>query len=139
LDLKAAGVDSWEAYDFHSLRHAYVTMVIKSGASVKVCQELARHADPKLTMNVYTHLTVHDVARGLEGLARTLPTPAVSTGLTGTDGQAAISSPGRSQVDPERQPGMMIAPKATSRDQYTDIPGARRRFRAVADLRSLVL
>jgi site-specific recombinase XerD len=133
-DLEAAGVDSAAEYDFHCLRHTYVTLLIKSGASVKVCQELARHADPKLTLSLYTHLTVHDVARGLEGLSHTLPTTGVSMGLTGTDGQVAISSPGRSQVDPARQSAKMIAPKATSRDQYTDIPGARRRFRTVTDL-----
>jgi integrase len=139
LDLKAAGIDSAASYDFHCLRHTYVTLLIKSGASVKVCQELARHADPKLTMNLYTHLTVHDVARGLEGLSHILPTTGVSKGLTGTDGQVAISSPGRSQVDPTGQSVIMIAPKATSRDQYTDIPGARRRFRVVADFRCLAL
>jgi site-specific recombinase XerD len=139
LDLEAAGVDSAEAFDFHSLRHTYVSLLVKSGASVKVCQELARHADPKLTMNTYTHLTVHDVSRGLEGLAHILPTAGVSLGLNGTDGQVAISRPGRSQVDPRVQDGKMIAPKAASRDQYTDIPGARRRFRAVADLRCLAL
>ncbi len=139
LDLDAAGVDSAASYDFHSLRHTYVTMLIKSGASVKVCQELARHADPKLTMNVYTHLALHDLARGLEGLAHILPTTDVSSGLNGTDGTVVISSPGRPLVDPTRQSGKLIAPKATSRDQYTDIPGARRRFRAVADLRCLAL
>jgi len=139
LDLEAAGVDSAASYDFHSLRHTYVTMLIKSGASVKVCQELARHADPKLTMNVYTHLAVHDLARGLEGLAYILPTTSVSSGLNGTDGTVVISSPGRPLVDPTRQFGKLIAPKATLRDQCSDISGDRRPFRAVADLRRLAL
>ena len=110
LDLEAAGVNSTASYDFHSLRHTYVTMLIKSGASVKVCQELARHADPKLTMNVYTHLAVHDLARGLEGLAHILPTTSVSSGLNGTDGTVVISSPGRPLVDPTRQFGKLISP-----------------------------
>jgi hypothetical protein len=82
-------------------------MLIKSGASVKVCQELARHADPKLTMNVYTHLSVHDMARGLEGLSHILPTTGVSLGRNGTDGGIAISSPGRSQVDLPRHAARM--------------------------------
>jgi len=102
LDLEAAGIDSASTYDFHSLRHSFVTHVVKSGASVKVCQELARHSDPRLTMNTYSHLTVHDLAHGLEGLAHSLPTAAVSTGLTGTDCQAVISSPGRTGMDPSR-------------------------------------
>jgi integrase len=99
-DLKAAGVASADLFDFHCLRHTFITMVVKSGASVKVCQELARHSDPKLTMNVYSHLTVHDTAKGLVGTSHILPTKRVSKGLTGTDGTTTISSPGRSRVDP---------------------------------------
>ena len=98
-----------ESYDFHCLRHTYGTMLVKSETNVKVCQELARHADPKLTMNVYAHLTVHDVARGLEGLSHILPTTGVSMGRNGTDGTIVISSPGRHQVDPAGQSGRMIA------------------------------
>jgi integrase len=113
-DLKEAGVDSSECYDFHCLRHTYVTMLIKSGANVKVCQELARHSDPKLTMNLHTHLTVHDMSQGLEGLAHILPTKGVSKGLTGTDRGAVISSQTRSLLDPTCQNGKMIAPKAPS-------------------------
>jgi integrase len=109
LDLEAAGVDSAASFDFHCLRHSYVSLLVKSGASVKVCQELARHADPKLTMNVYTHLTVHDVARGLEGLSHILPTTGVSMGRNGTDGTIVISSPGRSVVDPSGQIDKMFA------------------------------
>jgi hypothetical protein len=109
LDLKAAGVDSAASYDFHALRHAYVSLLVNSGARVKVCQELARQADPKLTMNVYTHLTDHDVARGLEGLAHVLPTTGVLMGRNGTDDTTMISSPGRHQVDPSGQRGKMIA------------------------------
>jgi site-specific recombinase XerD len=101
-DLEAAGIAQSEAYDFHALRHSYITMVVKSGASVKVCQELARHGDPKLTMNVYSHLTIHDTAKGLDGLAHTLPTPCVSKGLTGTDGAAVVTSPKEPQADPSR-------------------------------------
>ena len=44
--------------DFHALRATYITMLVRSGASVKEAQELARHSDPKLTMNVYTKLGI---------------------------------------------------------------------------------
>jgi integrase len=104
-DLCAAGVDSWTEYDFHSLRHSFISMLTASGASVKVCQELARHSDPKLTLGVHSHLRVHDLAQGLEGLSHILPTTGVSKGLTGTDGTMTISSPGRSQSDPKSQVG----------------------------------
>jgi integrase len=84
-DLEAAGMEDAGDYGLHCLRHTYVTLLVKSGTGVKVCQELARHSDPRLTMNIYSHLTVHDTARGLEGLAHILPTPCVSKGRTGTD------------------------------------------------------
>ena len=72
VDLKAAEIPEKDAggrfVDFHALRHTYITNVVKSGASVKVCQELARHSDPKLTLGVYTHLSVHDRAAGVRAL-----------------------------------------------------------------------
>jgi hypothetical protein len=43
-------------------------MLIQSGASVKEAQELARHRDPKLTMNVYTKLGIHDLAAAMESM-----------------------------------------------------------------------
>ena len=65
-------------------------MLVKGGATVKQAQDLARHSDPKLTMNVYTKLGVHDLADALDKL------PATSTGAqrpilraTGTDDTAA--------------------------------------------------
>jgi integrase len=54
--------------DFHALRATFITMLVRSGASVKEAQELARHSDPKLTMNIYTRLGVHDLAGALKGL-----------------------------------------------------------------------
>jgi integrase len=109
-DLRDAGIASPESYDFHCLRHTYVTMVVKSGASVKVCQDLARHSDPKLTLNVYGHLTLHDVAGGIEGLAHTLPKNAVSRGLLGTGTDTVISSPGRTGLDPASYEKRMEGP-----------------------------
>jgi integrase/recombinase XerD len=43
-------------FDFHALRHAYVTRVVSSGATVKTAQSLARHSDPKLTIGLYSHV-----------------------------------------------------------------------------------
>jgi integrase len=126
-DLEAAGVAESESYDFHSLRHSYITAIVRSGASVKVAQELARHSDPKLTLNVYSHLTVHDLAEGLDGLSHalpepeiqmvrtgtdgdmtigqslTIPTPCVPSGLSGTDDTSPFFSPGETQTDPDGQ------------------------------------
>jgi site-specific recombinase XerD len=108
-DCKAAGIAS-EGIDVHTLRHSYITAVVLSGASVKVCQELARHSSPTLTLNTYTHLQLHDLTAGLAGLVHTLRTPAVSTGLTGTDGTIAISSPEGTQAVPSGHTNQLIYP-----------------------------
>ena len=60
--------------DFHALRATYITLLVRSGASVKVVQELARHSDPKLTLNVYSKLGVHDLSGALDGLPSLAPT-----------------------------------------------------------------
>ena len=111
-DLQAAGIAEPGDYDFHCLRHTYVSMLVQSGASVKVCQTLARHADPAMTIGIDSHVGVYDLARGLDGLAHVLPRPCVSAGLTGTDPSKVISSPERPLVDPKRRSGKLIAPNS---------------------------
>ena len=73
--------------DFHALRMTYITLLVKAGVSVKEAQELARHSDPKLTMNTYTKLGVHDLAGALEKLPPLCPQSPDRNELraTGTD------------------------------------------------------
>ncbi len=63
-DLESAGIDYQDAsgrvLDFHALRHTFITMVVNSGASVKVAQELARHSTPTLTIGRYAHAEMSD-------------------------------------------------------------------------------
>ena len=90
-DLTRAGIDPVDAsgrvVDMHSLRHGYITALAKAGVPIKALQTLARHSDPKLTLNVYTHLTIHDTAAALAGLPDlTTPTPRPEAlAATGTD------------------------------------------------------
>ncbi len=76
--------------DFHATRHTYISGIVAGGASVKTCQELARHSTPVLTIGRYSHARLHD----LQGAIETLPdlTPRESEGkeqqaqqATGTD------------------------------------------------------
>ena len=72
--LKATDADGL-IVDFHSLRVTFSTLLVKSGATVKAAQELARHCDPKLTMNIYSRLGVHDLAGTLGALPSTSNAP----------------------------------------------------------------
>jgi integrase len=86
FDLKFANIKNYENYAFHTLRHTMVTMVVKSGATTKEAQALARHSDVRLTMDTYTHLGRYDTHTSINKhpLAHVLPTNPVSECLTGT-------------------------------------------------------
>ena len=89
IDLAAADIpyrDDGKDYDFHALRHQFITGLARAGVSLKSAQELARHSKPELTANTYTHLTIKDTAADVEKMA------AIPTGqhpdqqrATGTD------------------------------------------------------
>ncbi len=73
-DLEAAGVAYVEDglyADFHSTRHSFITNVVKSGASVKEAQTLARHSTPVLTLQRYTHLGINDTRKVIDRMADT--------------------------------------------------------------------
>jgi integrase len=88
-DLKRCGIKpvdrSGRVVDLHSLRHGYITALARAGVPVKTLQTLARHSDPKLTLNTYSALTVFDTAAALDALpeltpATTEPEPLAATG-----------------------------------------------------------
>jgi integrase len=88
VDLEAAGVTyetSEGVVDFHSLRNAYITNLVASGASVKTCQTLARHSTPTLTIGLYARTSLHDVQGAVESLPDLTPKAPESLALTGTD------------------------------------------------------
>lgn len=45
-----------EGFRFHDLRHYYASLLIASGADVKVVQHRVRHASAKTTLDTYGHL-----------------------------------------------------------------------------------
>jgi hypothetical protein len=77
LDLAAAGVPYAVASpdgtplcaDFHALRHTYITYLADAGVSQRHAQESARHSDPRLTANVYTHVRAAALAESVNRLA----------------------------------------------------------------------
>ena len=99
-DLRGAGIDYRDAdgdvADFHALRHSYISLLGRHGASPKVTQTLARHSDIRLTMNVYSHAQIHDLSAAVDDLPITPPggRPAEPDAMrmTGTDGAVGHSA-----------------------------------------------
>jgi len=93
-DLRRCGIDPVDGQgrvvDTHSLRHGYISALARAGVPLKVVQTLARHSDPKLTMNVYSHLTAFDLHGAVADAIPDLG------GDFGGDEAAAIGTCGRS-------------------------------------------
>lgn len=67
--------------DFHALRHTFISNLARAGVHPRNAQALARHSTIDLTMNVYTHVAMDDLATDVEQLpamgdAPTRPEPA---------------------------------------------------------------
>lgn len=55
-------------FDFHALRHQFISNLARGGAHPKEAQALARHSTITLTMDRYTHLGIMDLTAALERL-----------------------------------------------------------------------
>ncbi len=123
-DLKRAGIapvdDAGNRVDFHALRHSFITHGAMSGLPVKVVQDLARHSDVSLTMNVYSHTVVADRAKAVEALPD-LTGPAAdrqAKKATGTDDAVPETVPFPTQDDKQNdkqtaESSQVITPRRT--------------------------
>jgi len=50
---------------FHSNRHTFITNLSLAGVAPRDAQELARHSDVRLTMNVHSHIGLDDKAKAI--------------------------------------------------------------------------
>ena len=55
-------------FDFHSLRHQFISNLARAGVHPKLAQILARHTKISLTMDCYTHLDIGQAAAALDEL-----------------------------------------------------------------------
>ena len=97
--------------DFHSLRHLYISRIVRSGATPKVAQKLARHCDIRLTLGRYAHAGLHDLTAAVDALPNMLPTAAEREALaaTGTDGKRPpMPRNGKNSLGPFLGPQMAI-------------------------------
>ncbi|MFO0825905.1 MAG: recombinase family protein [Gemmataceae bacterium] len=100
LTLDVDSRDGTLVLDFHSLRGTYATLLDGLDVSLKTRQELMRHSDPRLTMNRYTRVQLHDLGAAIQklpALANPTPPPTAESGvlrMTGTDGGCTADVPG---------------------------------------------
>ena len=103
-----------------ALRHTFISEVVRSGATIKEAQTLARHQKAELTIGIYAHAHLNDTRRVVERL-QTVETKAVKTGTddgrnsTGKgDGMPVVclnSAQHRISVDSHRRKGGKIQGK----------------------------
>ena len=105
IDLDAAGIpyavegpDGPLYADFHALRHSFIALLDKSGATLKEAMQLARHTDPKLTMAVYGRRQLHDLGAG-----RRAGCPSCWT-RPATEARGRCRRPGRTAGSPLARP-----------------------------------
>lgn len=61
--------------NFHATRHTFATAMLESGATLQGVQKLMRHSDPRLTTEIYGHLSAGFLADDLDKLdLRAAPT-----------------------------------------------------------------
>ncbi len=96
--------------DFHANRHTFITNLGRAGVSLGMAQKLARHSDPKLTANIYTHLEVCDQAAAIQSL----PAPPTTTTTTPTGEPAILRATGTDDLgqSPVFLPSPCQAPEA---------------------------
>ena len=91
-DLEAAGLPfelDGKYFDFHSLRHQFISGLAAVGIHPKTAQQLARHSTITLTMDNYTHVFRGELDKAVNALPDWhTPTPELAR-ATGTVNQSA--------------------------------------------------
>jgi integrase len=79
-DLVAAGIpfvdEDGRVYDFHSLRHQFISDLVEAGVHPKDAQQLARHSTITLTMDRYAHVRPTKLHAALDQLPSLTTPPA---------------------------------------------------------------
>jgi len=100
VDLAAAGIPfedgTGRVFDFHALRHQFISNLAAAGVHPKIAQLLARHSTITLTLDRYTHVGLMDQTAALDQLPQ-LPTDgggeeAGRLSATGTEGGFSCTS-----------------------------------------------
>ena len=89
---ESLGVDGW---CLHELRHSYLTELARAGVHPKVMQELAGHANSKITMDIYTHVNMEGKRQAAEQLRRHMAcsAPALDNAAITQENQEGLAAP----------------------------------------------
>jgi integrase len=60
-------------HNFHALRHTYATNLLEAGEQIKTVQELLGHANPVITMTIYSHVRPNVKESAIEKLNSLYP------------------------------------------------------------------
>lgn len=104
--------------DFHSNRHSFITSLGIAGVDLTTAQKLARHSDPKLTSNTYTHLGVSNMVAAIEAL----PAPPLPQASGGQPQLEVLAATGTDDAQPSLQSG---APPRRAREAKVGAVGGQ--------------
>jgi len=118
--------------DFHGLRHTFITNLALAGVHPKEAQVLARHSTIGLTMDLYTHLHLVDVAGALDKLprppdSRSDAPVAMPLQATGTDGNSLAQKLAHAETNwPQNRPALTASQPSlvASRCTETNTPNS---------------
>jgi integrase len=119
----AEGADGPLYADFHSLRHSYIALLDRGGATLKEAMQLARHSDPKLTMAVYGRARLHDLGEAVRRMPSLLEDSAYQEALQATGTDPAGLSPvctGFVQTDDPDRDRLRLADTSPGDDDGTE-------------------
>ncbi len=122
-------------FDFHSLRHQFISNLARGRVHVKEAQQLVRHSTITLTMDCYTHLGIVDLTSALDALPA-LPTmsgPATEAAelrATGTDGPITKEPDWRAQG--RAQKSGLSCPRLSPGDHQAEVEPASKTIKKPA-------
>jgi len=128
-DLLDAGI-SYEAddggyKDFHGLRHLTATLLAREGIHPSVAQQLMRHNDIRLTMQIYTHTFHEQYSQAIERLPDlTAPSEQQRSQsvMTGTAGTESIDEIQASKICAKILANICIQPRITMDNNEQQVP-----------------
>ena len=111
---------------FHDLRHTTASLLLQAGASLHAVQRILRHRDPRMTANVYGHLSPDYLRAEIDRLRFN---PESTPGDGETDRRVPLMSPSPEmgpqarQVLPRNVPAAFMVSRATPAGLEPATPG----------------